>query len=115
MPSVDRVERLSGGRVRYQGREFQGFDEPRRSWLESRQRAVLARRGDQFRLLHYGDPNMPDNQSAEQRRRFIARATGIRDSNGRLTKDNIFSANYWALRDLWDYRADRVRGTHGKD
>lgn len=104
MPSVDSVTRLSGGRIRYMGYEFAGFNKPRQSWREGKQKAVLARKGDQFKLIHYGDPSMADNRSSEQRKRFIDRATGIRDGNGRLTKDDKFSANYWALRDLWDYR-----------
>lgn len=104
MPAVDKVTRLSGGRIRYLGNVYPGFNKPRRSVVDGKQRSVLARRGNEFRLIHYGDPDMPDNRSAEQRRRFIARAIGIRDGKGRLTKDNIFSANYWALRDLWDYK-----------
>jgi len=104
MPSVKKATVLGGGKIRYMGYEFQGWNKPRRSWVKGKQKAVLARKGDQFKLIHYGDPSMPDNKSKAQRDSFIARATGIRDGSGNLTKDDKFSANYWALRDLWDYK-----------
>lgn len=104
MPTIDKVTKLPNGKLRYLGKEFDGFNNPRRSWLADKQKAVLAKKGDQFKLVHYGDPSMPDNTSKSARRSFIARATGIKDAQGSLTKDNKFSANYWALRDLWDYK-----------
>ena len=53
------------------------------------------------RVIHYGQKGYTHNRSAEQRRRYIARASKIKDKRGRLTANNKLSANYWAIHDLW--------------
>ena len=42
-----------------------------------------------------------DNLDDRRRKAFISRASGIKDINGKLTKDNPLHANYWAIRYLW--------------
>lgn len=42
-----------------------------------------------------------DHNDRDRRRRYLARATMIRDKKGNLTKDNPLSPNYWAIRYLW--------------
>ena len=54
--------------------------------------------------ISFGDNRYKQNQTPEQRRRYLARATKIKDKNGNLTKDDKSSPNYWSLRYLWDYR-----------
>ena len=44
-------------------------------------------------FLDHGDP--------ERRRRYLLRARGIRDGEGRLTRDRKTSANFWSIRILW--------------
>lgn len=51
--------------------------------------------------IHFGDKNYRHNYSEKAWRSYIARASGIRDKQGVLTKDNKLSANYWAIRYLW--------------
>ena len=46
-----------------------------------------------YTKLNHGDK--------ERRRRYLARAHGIRDKNGKLTKNDPTSANYWSIKYLW--------------
>lgn len=42
-----------------------------------------------------------DHNDKDRKKRYLARAKGIRDKNGRLTWKNPESANYYAVRYLW--------------
>lgn len=42
-----------------------------------------------------------DHGDTERRRNYLARASGIRDGAGRLTRDDPASPNYWSIRYLW--------------
>jgi len=55
------------------------------------------------KLINFGDSNYKDytqHKDKERRKSYLARSAGIRDKNGKLTKDDKNSANYWA-RTLW--------------
>ena len=54
--------------------------------------------------IHFGDSRYKQNQTPEQRKNYIARASKIKDGKGRLTKDNKNSPNYWSMRNLWGYK-----------
>ena len=73
------------------------------SKLKGKKMSVYVMKNGKKKLIHFGDSNYTHNQNPEQRRRYLARATKIRDKHGNLTKDNKDSANYWALRVLWNY------------
>lgn len=56
------------------------------------------------RLIHFGDSSMEDyrqHRDKDRRKAYLARSAGIRDKDGKLTKDNKNKANYWARRVLW--------------
>lgn len=56
-------------------------------------------------LKHFGDANMQDytqHKDEKRRKSYLARAKGIRDKNGNLTWKDKNSANYWAVRVLWN-------------
>lgn len=85
-------------------------NDPLRSWKPEKKLVVLAKEGDDEKVIHFGDANMEDfTQHKDEKRRenYLKRAGGIRNSAGQLTKDDKFSANYWAMRYLWDYKGDR--------
>lgn len=42
-----------------------------------------------------------DHLDKERRRSYLARASGILDGNGKPTRNNPFSPNFWAIRILW--------------
>jgi TFIIF-interacting CTD phosphatase-like protein len=57
-----------------------------------------------IKTIHFGARGYRHNYSEKAWRSYIARASGIRDKEGNLTKDNKLSANYWAIRELWPGR-----------
>jgi|TARA_R100000084_G_scaffold63529_1_gene27552 TFIIF-interacting CTD phosphatase-like protein len=69
------------------------------------------RKGKKFKVLtpagkiiHFGDSSMKDfTQHKDKKRResYCARSAGIRDKNGKLTKDDPESANYYSRKFLW--------------
>jgi len=57
---------------------------------------VLAKKGDQVRLIHFGDPNLKIKKNIPARKRsYCARSGGIKGASDKL------SANYWSRR-AWD-------------
>lgn len=91
--------------LEYRGYTFPGYNKPIAAPRgDKHKRMVLVRKGARTKLVRYGLRGMEDyTQHGDRARRksYLARSAGIRDKRGRLTKDDIFSANYWARRDLW--------------
>lgn len=67
------------------------------------------------RIVHWGDRSMQhyidktplqyykklNHYDKERRRRYLARAKGIKDKDGKLTWNNKESANYYSIHYLW--------------
>ncbi len=63
--------------------------------------------------VHFGNPNYQhfkdktgiwkklDHNDAERRKNYLSRASGIKNKQGKLTKDIPSSPNYHAIRILW--------------
>lgn len=54
--------------------------------------------------VHFGQRGAEDfwdHCDPERRRRYLARARGIRDRDGQLTRDRKTSANFWSIHLLW--------------
>ena len=62
---------------------------------------VLAKKGENIRVVEFGQKGYGHNYSAAARRSYLARSAGIKGKGGRSTKDDKFSANYWARKVLW--------------
>tara|TARA_R110001592_G_scaffold243167_1_gene504068 strand:- start:1876 stop:2148 length:273 start_codon:yes stop_codon:yes gene_type:complete len=52
-------------------------------------------------LIHFGASDYRQNYSAAAKKSYCARSAGIKDKNGKLTKDNKESANYYSRKYLW--------------
>jgi hypothetical protein len=89
------------GKVTYRGHTFPGYNKPVRSSNPDKKMMVLAKKGDEIRLIHFGQRGYKHNYSDAAKKNYLARSAGIRDKSGNLTKDDIFSPNYWARRVLW--------------
>jgi hypothetical protein len=90
--------------VEYRGHTFPGYNKPIDSWIAGKKKAVLAKKGDIVKLLHFGDSSMSDYTKHKDKKRkanYLARSGGIKDKDGNLTKDNILSKNFWARSILW--------------
>ena len=60
--------------------------------------------GGAKRLIHFGDASMTDKNkgaSKAQQKSYLARSGGIRNKEGKLTKDDKNSANYWSRKINW--------------
>ena len=101
MASIKRVKRLSNGKIEYNGEVFSGFNSPKKDTKTKHKEVVLAKKGDEVKLVRYGHEDYGHNYSAEARKSYLARSAKIKDKNGNLTKDDKFSANHWARKRLW--------------
>ena len=79
-------------------------NKPMLSWLASKKMVVLAKKGEIEQVVHFGYVGMEDYTTHcddNRRKNYLARSGGILDGSGNLTKDDIFSANYWSRKVLW--------------
>ena len=57
------------------------------------------------RLIYFGDSSMSDftkHKDPKRRKNYLERSGGIRNKEGKLTKNDKNSANYYARRYLWN-------------
>jgi hypothetical protein len=91
-PKGTAVKRSPSGRLSYRGETFSGYNKPKRTSGGSKKFAVLAKKGDDVKLVRFGDPNMTIKKSDPERRKsFRAR------HNCDTAKDK-FSARYWSCK-----------------
>lgn len=94
----------AGEKYLYRGREF-ALNVPVPSTAKGKKLMVLATktiRGERYvRLIHFGALGYGHNYSWKAKRSYLARSAGIRNKAGKLTKNDRWSANYWARKILW--------------
>lgn len=94
-----------GGKIQYRGHEFSGFNQPVEAPKgDTHKKMVLAKKGDEVKLVKFGLRGMQDytqHHDAKRRDNYLARSGGIKNKSGELTKNDPFSANYWARKVLW--------------
>ena len=101
MAKASEAKRTSGGVV-YRGKKYPGFNKPKKYTGKGKyKKTVLAKKGDEIKVVNYGHKDYGHNYSDKARRSYLKRSAGIKNKSGRLTKNDKFSANYWARRDLW--------------
>ena len=92
MASTKNVKRLPSGRLSYRGETFAGYNKPKRTPGKAKKSAVLAKKGDQVKLVRFGDSKMSIKKDQPSRRKsFRAR------HNCDTAKDK-FSARYWSCK-----------------
>jgi hypothetical protein len=60
---------------------------------------------DKDKIIHFGAKAYQDftqHGSKERKRNYLTRSAGIRNKNGKLTKNDYTSPNFWSRRYLWD-------------
>ena len=78
--------------ITYRGERFSCYNKPKRTPGKSKKSAVLAKQGDNVRLVRFGDPNMKIKKNIEARRKsFRAR----HKCDGATDK---LSARYWSCK-----------------
>ncbi len=95
MATTSDVERLKSGRLRYRGQTFPGYNKPVRTSGGNKKFKVLAKKGDQVKIVRYGDPNMTIKKSNPERRKsFRAR----HNCDAVEKKKDVFTASYWSCK-----------------
>tara|TARA_R110000782_G_scaffold133538_4_gene225914 strand:- start:100 stop:384 length:285 start_codon:yes stop_codon:yes gene_type:complete len=92
MASTSNVTRTPSGRITYRGESFAGFNKPKRDKTKNKKFAVLAKKGDQIKLVRFGDPNMTIKKDQPKNRKSF-RARHKCD-----TAKDKFSARYWSCK-----------------
>ena len=80
--------------IKHRGVTFSGYNKPRRGEAGSSKKfVVLAKKGDQVKMVRFGDKSMSIKKDQPKRKAsYYARSGGIKG-----TADK-FSANYWSRR-----------------
>lgn len=92
MATTKDVKRTESGRLTYRGETFSGYNKPKRTPGASKKFAVLAKKGDQVKIVRFGDPNMEiKKDNPERRKSFRAR-------HNCDTATDKFSARYWSCK-----------------
>ena len=95
MADTKDVKRSEGGRLTYRGESFPGYNKPVRTSGGNKKFKVLAKKGDQVRIVRYGDPNMKIKKSNPERRKsFRAR----HNCDAVEKKKDVFAASYWSCK-----------------
>ena len=92
MATTKDAKRLPSGRISYRGETFPGYNKQKRTPGKNKKYTVLAKKGDQIKIVRYGDPNLSIKKDQPARRKsFRAR------HNCASAKDK-FSARYWSCK-----------------
>jgi len=77
---------------------------PMKSTRKGKKGMVYVMKDGKKRLIHFGDSSMTDGKSGAskaQQKSYLARSGGIRNKEGKLTKNDKNSANYWSRKVNW--------------
>ena len=77
---------------------------PMKSTKSGKKMMVYVMKDGKKRLIHFGDSNMKDftqHKDEARRKSYLARSGGIKNKEGKLTKNDKNSANYWSRKVLW--------------
>ncbi len=78
---------------------------PMKSTKAGKKMMVYVMKNGKKTLIHFGQKGAPDFASGTatkaQQKSYLARSGGIRNKQGKLTKNDKNSANYWSRKILW--------------
>ena len=94
MATTKDVTRSPSGRLSYRGETFSGYNKQKRTPGKNKKFAVLAKKGDQVKIVRYGDPNLSIKKDQPGRRKSF-RARHNCDNPGPKTKARYWSCYQW--------------------
>ena len=95
MADTKDVKRTASGRLIYRGESFPGYNQQKRTPGKNKKCAVLAKKGDQVKIVRYGDPNLSIKKSQPARlKSFRAR----HNCDAVEKKKDVFTASYWSCK-----------------
>ena len=78
---------------------------PFKSNVKGKKMSVYVMKDGKRKKINFGDSNMQDfrqHKDPVRRKAYLARSAGIRNKEGKLTKNDRTSPNYWSRRVLWN-------------
>lgn len=78
---------------------------PFKSNVKGKKMSVYVMKDGKRKKINFGDSNMQDfrqHKDPVRRKAYLARSAGIRNKEGKLTKNDKTSPNYWSRRVLWN-------------
>ena len=96
MATTKDVKRLPSGRLQYRGETFSGYHQPKRTPGKNKKSAVLAKKGNEVKIVRFGDPDMTIKKNQPGRRKNFRARHGCDTAKA---KDK-FTARYWSC-DAW--------------
>lgn len=95
MADTSDVKRTKSGRLIYRGESFSGYNKQKRTPGAKKKFAVLAKKGDQVKIVRYGDPKMSIKKDQPDRRKsFRAR----HNCDAVEKKKDVFAPSYWSCK-----------------
>ena len=78
--------------ITYRGERFSSYNKPKRTPGKSKKFAVLAKEGDDVKLVRFGDPNMKIKKNIPARRKSFRARHKCDEKKSKLT------AGYWSCK-----------------
>tara|TARA_R100000541_G_scaffold37573_1_gene45465 strand:- start:96 stop:389 length:294 start_codon:yes stop_codon:yes gene_type:complete len=95
MADTSDVKRSKSGRLTYSGQSFPGYNKQVRTPGENKKFKVLAKKGDQVKIVRYGDSKMSiKRDQPKNRASFRAR----HNCDAVQKKKDVFAAGYWSCK-----------------
>ncbi len=95
MADVKDVTRTKSGRLTYRGESIPGYNKQVRTSGGKKKFKVLAKKGDQVKIVRYGDPKMSIKKDQPARKKLF-RARHNCDAVEK--KKDVFAASYWSCK-----------------
>tara|TARA_B110000977_G_C10802449_1_gene386839 strand:+ start:31 stop:315 length:285 start_codon:yes stop_codon:yes gene_type:complete len=92
MATTKNVTRSKSGRLTYRGETFSGYNKPKRTPDSAKKSAVLAKKGNEIKIVRFGDPDMSIKKDQPKRR------ASFRARHKCETAGDNFSARYWSCK-----------------
>ncbi len=77
MATTKDVKRLPSGRLQYRGETFSGYNQPKRTPGKNKKSAVLAKKGNEVKIVRFGDPDMTIKKISLVGAKTFALDTGV--------------------------------------
>lgn len=94
----------TGNQYSYRG-QLWTLNKPIPSTAKGKKMMVLATKivdgKKKAKIIHFGALGYGHNYSPEAKKNYLTRSAGIRNKDGKLTKNDRWSPNYWARKILW--------------
>lgn len=85
-------------------RKLKPLYKPKKSSNPKKKGMVYVMKNGAKRLIHFGDSSMSDmtkHKDPKRQKSYLARSGGIKNKQGKLTKNDKNSANYWSRKINW--------------